>query len=204
MQSSKAGVAAHIAHAQASALSGATCRQTDDGVAAVDLHAETTTFWPRKADDVQLACCRCHGSGRLWLLLRLAAEAATTKGELDISAFATKAAAAATAEELLEDLVRVDATRPEWTATATSTSALLQGLLATNVVNLALLRIRQNGVRCGYLLEFLLGLFLIVRIFVRMPLDRELTKCLLYGTIVSRPWDAQDFIVVCATVLGCE
>ncbi len=78
-------------------------------------------------------------------------------------------------------------------------SHALQPLMAIAVIGGAFLRIAQDAVRLGGFLESLFGI-LIVRIAVRVILERQFPVSALQARVITVAADTQDFVVV---ALGC-
>src|SRR5690606_9826607 len=124
------------------------------------------------------------------------------EGELSAQVRAAPAAPAAPpapparAEQVAEEIVQDVAERAEVAEVAEPGPAgASDPLVAEAVVGAALVRIGQHRVGLGGLLELLLGLR-IVRIAVRMELERELAVGLLQRVGVGRAIDAQHLVVV--------
>ena len=103
---------------------------------------------------------------------------------------------AAALEELVEDVIHV------LVAAATTASLPLDTLLAALVVELSLLRVRQNLVSIGNFLKLFLCFLWLLFVLVWMELDRQFLELLLDLTFFGVSLDAQGLIVVLALLGG--
>lgn len=119
----------------------------------------------------------------------------SSKVELETTSTATTATSEA---HILQDLVYVHA----MAATTTPLASRIPLLLLSNtlstclIINASLVRIAQSLIRVGNLLEGLLRGFRVVRVLVRMILDRLLLERLLERIIVGILLHTQQVIVI--------
>mmetsp|Transcript_15685 Transcript_15685/g.59658 ORF Transcript_15685/g.59658 Transcript_15685/m.59658 type:complete len:252 (-) Transcript_15685:102-857(-) len=110
--------------------------------------------------------------------------------------------AASRAENVLEHLEGVLSAVELEASAATAASAtcllVLQAFLSDLVVNPALLGVTKHLIGLGNLGKLLLSPLLVVRILVRVVLERQFPVRLLQGRLVSIALDAQELVVVFA------
>jgi len=132
---------------------------------------------------------------RLLLLLFLLIEAAASKVKLCPSSTTTK--------ELTEDVV--EAASPESLLKLKATSLLLlslalfvlaDALCTLLIVDTPLFRVAEHIISVGHFLKLLLGTFRIIRVLVRVELDRLLLECLFNVCLCCISLQTHNFVVV--------
>ena len=112
--------------------------------------------------------------------------------EVELVLLLSPATASATPEELVEDIVLVEATAIRVLTLRVS----LQALLAMLIVNTLLVWVRECLVGICYILELLLGSIGVVLVLVRVELDRHLLECFLDLILCGASLQAKHLIVV--------
>jgi hypothetical protein len=133
---------------------------------------------------------------RFLLLLSLLIEAAASKVELRPSSTSTK--------ELTEDVVEVASPESLLELKATALLLLLSlalfvladALCTLLVVDTSLVRVAEHIISISHFLKLLLGTFRIIRVFVRVELDRLLLECLFNVCLCCISLQTHNFVVV--------
>lgn len=133
---------------------------------------------------------------RFLLLLSLLIEAAATKVELRSSS--------TTAKELTEDVVEVASPESLLELKATALLLLLSltlfvladALCTLLVVDTSLVRVAEHIISISHFLKLLLGTFRIIRVLIRVELDRLLLECLFNVCLCCISLQSHNFVIV--------
>jgi len=112
--------------------------------------------------------------------------------EVELVLLLSPATASASPEELVEDVLLVEATAVRILTLRVS----LQALFAMLIVNTLLVGIRERLIGICYVLELLFGSVGVVLVLVRVELDGHLLEGLLYLILCGASLQAQHLIVV--------